>query len=216
VEEDKENEPTLGIQEGGLQSAESLLLARYFMFSQVYYHRVRVIYDIHLLDFLKGWLPGGRFNTGVDDILKMTDNEVTVAFREAAFDTSLPGHDAAKRIVLRGHFKRLYTPTPDDLVKNPRAGKAVEAAAKEKFGAENVRYKKIGPKGVVLDFPVETSGGDIVSARALSRTISDTPQATADYVFIEPSMIPRAKQWRDEHLQAIIVPEKEESHETTV
>src|SRR5205085_9977450 len=30
--------PTLGVEEGGLQSAEALVLARYYMYSQVYFH----------------------------------------------------------------------------------------------------------------------------------------------------------------------------------
>lgn len=184
------------------------------MFSQVYYHPVRVIYDIHLLDFLREWLPDGRFETAVTAILKVTDNEVTAAFREAAFDANLPGHDAAKRLVLRGHFKRLYTPTPNDIENNPRAGRVVEAAAIAEFGEINVRYKQIPPKYVALDFPVETSNGEIISARALSHTISDTPQATADYVYIEPSMVHSATQWRNEKLQSIILPERE-NHETT-
>ncbi|MHB9026898.1 MAG: hypothetical protein ACYC7E_22415 [Armatimonadota bacterium] len=94
-------------------------------------------------------------------------------------------------------------------------GHLVEEAAIRKFGAENVRYKNIGPKDVVLDFPVEASGEDIVSARALSRTISDTPQATADYVFIEPSTALSAKRWRDEHLQSLIALEKEDDHAAT-
>src|SRR5947207_6827521 len=38
-------EPALGINEGGIYSAESMALARYFMFSQVYYHPIRLIYD---------------------------------------------------------------------------------------------------------------------------------------------------------------------------
>ena len=40
-------EPTLGIIEGGIHSAEALLLARYFMYMQVYLHPVRRAYDIH-------------------------------------------------------------------------------------------------------------------------------------------------------------------------
>jgi HD superfamily phosphohydrolase len=52
-------EPALGVEEGGIQSAEALMLARYFMYSQVYFHPVRRIYDIHLKDFLAAWLPGG-------------------------------------------------------------------------------------------------------------------------------------------------------------
>ncbi len=47
-DETASTEPTLGLDAGGLQSAEALLWARYFMYSQVYFHRVRRIYDIHL------------------------------------------------------------------------------------------------------------------------------------------------------------------------
>ena len=57
------DEPALGVESGGIHSAEALLLARYFMFMQVYYHRVRVAYDFHLQQFLRAWLPGGRFST---------------------------------------------------------------------------------------------------------------------------------------------------------
>ena len=56
-----DSEPALGLESGGIQSAEALMLARYFMYSQVYFHAVRRIYDIHLMDFLKEWLDGGVF-----------------------------------------------------------------------------------------------------------------------------------------------------------
>src|SRR5438132_2750295 len=36
-------EATLGIEAGGLHSAEALLLARYFMYTQLYFHPVRQI-----------------------------------------------------------------------------------------------------------------------------------------------------------------------------
>src|SRR5271163_4386054 len=49
-------EPELGIERGGLESAESLLWARYFMYTQLYFHPTRRIYDIHLKEFLKDWL----------------------------------------------------------------------------------------------------------------------------------------------------------------
>ena len=77
-------EPALGVQEGGLHSAEAMMLARYFMYSQVYFHPVRRIYDIHLKDFLKTWLPDGQFPIEVEPHLLRTDNEVTVALLAAA------------------------------------------------------------------------------------------------------------------------------------
>ncbi len=60
---DVSEEPTLGIESGGLHSAEALLLARYSMFTQLYLHPVRRAYDIHLKDFLRGWLPEAKFPT---------------------------------------------------------------------------------------------------------------------------------------------------------
>ena len=53
--------PALGIEEGGLESAEALLLARYFMYSQVYFHPVRRIYDIHFDGFLERVVEQRRF-----------------------------------------------------------------------------------------------------------------------------------------------------------
>ncbi len=38
-DQDGSLEPLLGIEEGGIHSAEALLLARYFMYSQVYFHQ---------------------------------------------------------------------------------------------------------------------------------------------------------------------------------
>jgi hypothetical protein len=59
--------PRLGINKGGLHAAEGLLLARYFMFTQVYFHKTRVAYDRHLQYALKEMLPGGIFPKPVED-----------------------------------------------------------------------------------------------------------------------------------------------------
>ena len=48
------------------------------MYSQVYFHPIRRIYDQHLKDFLAAWL-GGTFSIDIEKYLKTTDHEVTVA-----------------------------------------------------------------------------------------------------------------------------------------
>src|SRR6185437_10922852 len=75
---------SLGIEQGGLQSAESLLWARYFMYTQLYFHPVRRIYDFHLKQFLADWLPNGKFPVNASDHLETTDSEVLAAIRLAA------------------------------------------------------------------------------------------------------------------------------------
>lgn len=43
----------LAIERGGIHSLEALILARYYMFTQVFCHRTRRIYDIYLKEFME-------------------------------------------------------------------------------------------------------------------------------------------------------------------
>ena len=40
--------PRIGLMQGGLHAAEGLVLARYFMFTQVYFHKTREAFNCHL------------------------------------------------------------------------------------------------------------------------------------------------------------------------
>ncbi len=51
----------LGVAEGGWHAAEALVLARYFMFTQVYFHKTRVAFDHHLYHALENILPDSQF-----------------------------------------------------------------------------------------------------------------------------------------------------------
>jgi HD superfamily phosphohydrolase len=179
---DGADKPALGVEEGGLQSAEALLLGRYYMYSQVYFHSARRIYDIHLKDFLAAWLDGGKFPTGTESHLKITDNNVNAAIHDAALDPTAKGHDAARRIAEHDHFKVLYQRHPDDVQVNSYAGHAIYEAAKVKFGPENVRHD--GPiekkeekkedkskKERTSFFPVHCRGDRIVDSGKLSEVL---------------------------------------------
>ncbi|MEE4359553.1 MAG: HD domain-containing protein [Desulfococcaceae bacterium] len=48
--------PKLAIEEGGIHTAEALIIARYMMFTQVYFHHTRRSYDYHIVKTLKGML----------------------------------------------------------------------------------------------------------------------------------------------------------------
>jgi HD superfamily phosphohydrolase len=111
---DESGQPAVGVEHGGMHSAEALLIARYFMYTQVYFHKVRAIYDLHLIDFLKEWLEGGRFKAEAEDHLRMTDNEVLAAMVLASVDENAPGHRPASLIMNRRHFKLVYERTRPD------------------------------------------------------------------------------------------------------
>ncbi len=200
----------LGVEEGGLQSAEALLLARYFMFSQLYCHPIRRIYDIHLKDFLKGWLPGGMFSTEIEDHLQMTDTEVTVGMRKADRDGGHPAHHHARRIQRREHFKVLYQRNPEDFAVNPEAGQKVYDALSEEFGGEHFRHDRYPQGSGRPDFPVQLANGQIASSQALSQVLDRVPSVSIDYVFADRSTMKSATQWLQEHHDEVIQPQSEE------
>ncbi|MCX7794761.1 MAG: HD domain-containing protein [Thermodesulfovibrionales bacterium] len=53
---DQENNPVLAVEEGGIHSAEALIIARYMMFTQVYFQHTRRAYDFHLAKTMRSLL----------------------------------------------------------------------------------------------------------------------------------------------------------------
>lgn len=211
---EESEEPALGVEEGGLHSAEALLLARYFMYTQVYFHPVRKIYDVHLKDFLAVWLQeqhqGGRFPTAVDAHLALTDNEIMAAILKAAREPDSPGHDAARRIVEHDHFHRIYKRNPVDAEVNPGAADAVFAAACDRFGNDNVRRDSRPAKGEGVDFPVLTEDRRIESSLKMSDVLLKIPAAAFDFVFVEASLVENAEKWLKDERAKIVEPQERE------
>ena len=208
-------EPALGVQHGGLESAEALLLARYFMYSQVYFHPIRRIYDIHLKDFLKEWLPDGMFSTDLQRHLSVTDNEITAAILDAAFNDTLPGHDSARKIVLREHSRVIYSRNPHDAEINPEAGRLIIDSLSSKFGRQYFRTDRYAEKGVTHEFPLETKDGRIVSSIAMSDVLKRMPLLTIDTVYVAPEVRDEAQDWLDNNRANIIQSTREVADGTT-
>jgi len=209
-DENRGAEPVLGIESGGLDSAAGLLLARYFMYSQVYYHPVRLAYDFHLQDFMAAMLGEHGLPTNIDEFLNFTDNEVLVELKKAADDSSRPGHDPADRIVHRKHFKVLYERNPNDAERNPECGLAVYNAACARFGKDAVRHDRRTQEGSGVVFPVRNRDGRIVSSYATSDVLQKVPIVNIDYVLIAPERLAEADAWLKEERDRIIAAPKAE------
>lgn len=191
---EESDEPKLGIEHGGLHSAEQLLLARYFMFSQVYLHPVRRAYDKHLVAYLEKTLPGGHFSVDPNAYLETTDNEVLANIAKDARDANSNAHKEALRIYDRTHFRKIWQRNPADSARNLNALDCVFVAARAQFGAENVLRDVYPAKSNVLSFPVLSDGTiiDSVNASDVLRTI---PAAVAEYVLVDPSLADAARKW---------------------
>jgi HD superfamily phosphohydrolase len=182
------------------------LAERFFMYSQLYFHQARRVYNIHLEDFLKAWLPEAKFSIELEDHLRLTDNEVTAAISSAARDPQAPGHDPARRIATRDHFRVLYERHPDDIRINPEAGLAIFGAAQQRFGRDLVRHDRVRQESGAPDFPVKSKDGRIASSLAVSETLNRLEALSLDYVFVDRSILAEATEWLNDNRIALITP----------
>jgi HD superfamily phosphohydrolase len=102
--------PRLGVSDGGLHAAEGLVLARYFMFTQVYFHKTRVAYDVHLRKALTAMLDNKVFpkptGKSLKSYLEWDDWKV------CGLLASGKGGPHGERLRNRDHYRRVYK-TPE-------------------------------------------------------------------------------------------------------
>jgi HD superfamily phosphohydrolase len=116
--------PVLAIEAGGLHAAEGLILARYFMFLQVYFHDTRRIYDRHLVDFLSEALPDRRFPKALDEYLQYNDDWVHLRIQSPAEGRQA---ELAGRLTGRNHFRKVLEASGSEKVFFPQLAEHVEA-----------------------------------------------------------------------------------------
>jgi HD superfamily phosphohydrolase len=96
----------IGVHYGGLHAAESLIIARYSMFKQVYFHKTRMAFDLHLHHVMSNLLPNGCFPTpdreGLEEYLKWDDWRVLGLLADGK------GGAHAARMLERDQYRQAY------------------------------------------------------------------------------------------------------------
>ena len=109
----------IGVERGGIQAVEGLILARYMMFVQVYFHHARRAYDHHVTNTLRfllgeeykdqfgerGTFPQPTSSENLEQYIEWNDPRVW-----RAIDTDAAGPDG-KLIKTRSHDRRIYETT---------------------------------------------------------------------------------------------------------
>ena len=95
----------IGVLSGGFHAAESLIIARYSMFKQVYLHKSRMAFDIHLHhafgEVLKGTFPLPT-KEGLAEYLKWDDWRLLAALQNGE------GGEHGARILNRNQYRQVY------------------------------------------------------------------------------------------------------------
>lgn len=99
--EPESNEVVLGVNKDGWHVAESIVIARYQMFTQVYFHKTRRAFDYHLKEAMKKVLSGGKLPPPEDheSFMKLDDNVLWALFEEDNTDFN------CKSILSRDHIR---------------------------------------------------------------------------------------------------------------
>jgi HD superfamily phosphohydrolase len=137
----------IGLTQGGFHAAEGLVLARYFMFTQVYFHKTRVAFDCHLKGVLKEVLPDGKFpkfqvegeTDHLDEYLKWDD------WRVLGLLSKDEGGEHGRRLRERDHYRMVHstpeTPTTEDKKRFEAAKAALGDKVKHEVSLGKAWYK---------------------------------------------------------------------------
>jgi hypothetical protein len=133
VKDAEEGGLELSIERGGVHTLEAMVLARYWMFTQVYFHKTRRIYDKYLSHYLKAWYSGQY-----DDLLGVLSQDDLSLTAEMRSDDR-PNADNperqtwAHRILNRQHHRVVYETSDHALPDDEKVALKVERALKERY-----------------------------------------------------------------------------------
>lgn len=146
--------PRLAIDDGGVQVFEEFVLARYFMFIQVYFHRTRRYFDIMLRRALSEILPDGKYPDDTAEYLTWDDTRIIQLLQQHAQSS-----EACYNIVNRVVYPRvLHTKA------HPKS------ADKNEFRLmERELYKEIGKENFIMD----SSAGKMPHKIPIKTEVSD-------------------------------------------
>jgi HD superfamily phosphohydrolase len=140
---------SLVVEEGGWHVAESLVISRYQMFAQVYFHKVRRAYDHHVEKAMKSILTNSGAKSGffpppvdADHLIKYIDYDDWKMF--GLIKEGYGGEHGAK-ILNRDHDKCVYqtgeVPTEEELLRLKNVLEKFQAEISFDDSAEKSWYK---------------------------------------------------------------------------
>lgn len=109
----------LAVRQNGIQAVEGFILARYWMFIQVYFHKYRRLFDYYLSSFTKEFLrleceETGQYPKSLDEYLKMDDfylyEKIKYYAQKHPNDKEKNICYFAKRLYIRSHHKVVFDP----------------------------------------------------------------------------------------------------------
>jgi uncharacterized protein len=132
VRDSREGGLELSLERGGIHTLEAMILARYWMFTQVYYHKTRRIYDIYLSRYLEAW-----YDNQYENLLDVLNHDDLTVMSDIILDAR--GHSGdgdrqnyARRIVERKHHHVVHETSDQADARHRREAIAIEKRLRER------------------------------------------------------------------------------------
>jgi HD superfamily phosphohydrolase len=191
---DKEiDSPVLAVEEGGEHSAEALIIARYMMFTQVYFQRTRRAYDHHVVQTLKHLLeehqngkslfPSPNTKKDVEEYFKWDDWRVL-----GMVHGGMGGNDG-RILQERRHHRCVYQTTEIPTAEDLEEVKQVASKLSEKglFSFDDTPEKSWYKPGV-NDIPILVKPGEhgekLIPLSRLSPIVSGMKSITQTRIYV--------------------------------
>jgi len=184
--------PTLAVEEGGMHAAEGLILARYMMFTQVYFQHTRRAYDVHLALSMKellaeeqrkkdprerGFFPPPTDSKNIRKYLGWTDWRVWGILNEGG------GGDHGKIIEERRHHRKVFetreVPEESDFEFLEAIWSKIGNGGAFIDKSESVWYKS-GPG----DIPIVRSDGEFTSLSKFSNVVRNLKAISQTRIYV--------------------------------
>jgi len=177
----------LGVGEDGWHAVESLILARYYMFTQVYFHKTRVAYDHHINQAVKTILKGTYPEPQkIDEFLQWDD------WRVLGYIQKGRAGNHGQRILERNHFRMVFSAEAteeDTKLYTQVRGKLSDLIVHEESASKSW-YASGG-----ADIPIQMNDGRVRSLTRLSPAISAMEQRQERrYLYAKPENAQQARQ----------------------
>jgi HD superfamily phosphohydrolase len=191
----RHKEYRLAVTEGGWHAAVGLVLARYYMFTQVYFHKTRVAYDIHLREALASMLPGGHFPTPLgaelDEYVKWDD---WLVLGELTADKGGPH---GERLRTRSHYRLIWdtseSPRLPELGKLDAIKKALGDLLEAEALSEKSWYKTGQPDIPIVTNPPERTVKPLSTFSPIIEQLKRAPHRQT-YLYALPTKVEKARE----------------------
>lgn len=170
----------LGVEEDGLESCYSLLLARYFMHKRLYQNPNVKSYSYHLKTFILHFFKDQPYLDSVDNYLRINDFEILKEINTALFDKDHPMHEHAMAIMDQEHRVSVFSMSKTEY-------DALKEGLKLEEGIIHFENNQVSKTKQGLRFPVLMKNDIVVPAHDVSEV--SIPVNFNNWVYIRPDKV---------------------------